>query len=65
LAIGTNSLAENAVMILKVGLPTDDAITDYASYKDEAQESEIGANGYIGTMGVQALSPKVTIPQAS
>ena len=65
LAVGTNSLASNAVLILRVGLPTDDAATDYASYKDEAPEGEIGANGYIGTMGVQTLSPKITIPQSS
>jgi histone-binding protein RBBP4 len=65
LVLGTNSLAQNAVMVLNVGLPTDDALTDYASYREEAPEGEVGTNGFIGTMGTQAVTPKIVIPQAS
>ena len=65
LAIGTNSLAQNAVNVLNVGVPTGDALTDYAFYKEEPPEQELAANGYIGTMGVQTVTPKITIPQAS
>ena len=36
LLIGTNSLAQNAIMLLSVGLPTDDALTDYVAYREEA-----------------------------
>ena len=52
-------------MVLNVGLPTGDALTDYSAYKEQAPEQELAANGYIGTMGVQTLIPKITIPQAS
>jgi hypothetical protein len=36
-----------------VGLPTDDAITDYVVYKEEKPDLSPGANGYIGAMGKQ------------
>ena len=52
-------------MILNVGIPTGDALTDYSFYREEAPEQELAANGYIGTMGTQTLTPKITIPQAS
>lgn len=33
LLIGSNSLAQNSLQILSVGLPTDDSLTDYAVYR--------------------------------
>ena len=65
LVIGTNSIAQNAVIVANVGIPTDDAFTDYTVYREETPESEFAANGYIGTMGTQVLLPKIVIPQAS
>ena len=53
------------MVVLNVGVPTGDALTDYGYYRDEAPEQELAANGYIGTLGVQSVTPKITIPQAS
>lgn len=33
LLIGTNSLTQNALQLLTVALPTDDALTDYSTYR--------------------------------
>lgn len=65
LLIGTNSLTKNGLIVLTVALPTDDALTDYTSYRDEAPELEVATNGFIGTMGVQQMNTKIFIPQAS
>lgn len=63
--IGTNSISENAVIVMSVGIPTNDALTDYTSYREELPELAVGANGFIGTLGAQCVVPKITIPQAS
>mgnify|MGYP000957701304 FL=1 len=52
-------------MVLSVGIPTNDALTDYTSYREELPEVGVGANGYIGTLGAQSVVPKISIPQAS
>jgi histone-binding protein RBBP4 len=65
LLIGSNSLTQNALQVLSVGVPTDDSLTDFAAYREERPELPIGANGFVGTMGQQQVSVKLSIPQAS
>jgi hypothetical protein len=50
---------------MNVGLPTDDSLTDYTSYREEKSDIAVGANGFIGTMGQQQVTVKLSIPQAS
>jgi hypothetical protein len=64
LLIGSNSLSQNSLQIMSVGLPTDDSLTDYTSYRDEQPEIGVAANGFIGTMGTQNLTIKIKIPQS-
>lgn len=65
LLIGSNSLAQNALQLLTLALPTDDSLTDYAAYREERPELPPASHGFVGTMGQQQLLPKLTIPQAS
>jgi histone-binding protein RBBP4 len=34
LLFGSNSLSQNSLQIMNIGLPTDDSLTDYTSYRD-------------------------------
>lgn len=52
-------------MCLQVALPTNDAIIDLASYREDPPELNLNSNGYVGTMGVQNVTTTITIPQAS
>jgi hypothetical protein len=58
-------LAQNALQVIAAGLPTDDSLTDYSSYREEKSEISVGANGFIGTLGQQQLTVKTSIPQTS
>lgn len=35
LLIGSNSLSQNALQVLSVGVPTDDSLTDFVAYREE------------------------------
>lgn len=61
LVVGTNSLRQNAVQVVSVGVPTDDSLADCSAYREEKPESAVGSNGFIGTIGQQKLNVKNNI----
>lgn len=65
LFVGTNSISNNAVYLLNVYVPTDEAVVDVAEYAENRPEIDYKSPGYVGTMGQQNVEIKITLHQDS